>query len=355
MSDEPVQEINSFMTEGISPNKTNVDVVQYCRKPQSGNFSVERLHDDIRENLPSNINVSVRVNRYASNGLFKRLADILNSMKYQRDINHITGDVHYLSFLLRPSRTILTILDCVGLESYKGIKYWLYWFIWYWLPSRRCALIVVISKSTKEQVIKYVKCDPNKIRIIHCSVSDKFIRVPKSFNALSPRILHIGTAENKNLERHITALCNIPCTFVIVGELSETQLRALENSHINYENHKNLTAQEVVNEYISCDLLLFASIYEGFGIPIIEAQAIGRPVVTSNLWSMPEVAGDAAILVNPFDIDSIRAGVNLVISNSEFREGLVHKGYQNCKRFSAKNIGEQYAKTYLEVYGNTFK
>lgn len=325
-------------------------VVQFLRHPNVGYYSLERLHLDIRSNLTDDINVETRTNKYLSKGIFKRLSDAVVSSRHQGDVNHITGDVHYLSFFLRRNRTILTILDCVLLERSTGIKFWLIWFLWYWLPIRRCALILVISRATREQVLGYVNCDPGKVKVIHCNVSDDFKCTPKVFNAEFPRILHMGTSSNKNLERHIAALSGIFCTLVIVGELSQKEVLGLKDSGLSYENPKNLTSQQVIEEYINCDLLLFASTYEGFGMPIIEAQAVGRPVVTSNLWSMPEVAGDAAILVDPYDIESIKAGINMIIDSTEFREDLVRKGHENCKRFSAKEIGLQYTQTYQEVF-----
>jgi len=95
-------------------------------------------------------------------------------------------------------------------------------------------------------------------------------------------------------------------------------------------------------------MLVFASTYEGFGLPIVEAQATGRPVVTSNILSMPEVAGGAACLVDPFNVASIREGIAKVIQDSSYREYLVRLGFENVKRFQPENI----AKNYLDIYTN---
>jgi glycosyltransferase involved in cell wall biosynthesis len=98
-----------------------------------------------------------------------------------------------------------------------------------------------------------------------------------------------------------------------------------------------------------CDLLVFASTFEGFGLPIVEAQATGRPVVTSNIMSMPEVAGDAACLVDPFNVSSIREGVLKVINDSDYRNALVKAGFENVKRFQPEQIARQYAELYHEL------
>ena len=340
---------------GLSVARKTLKVVHYMRRQPPNIFSVERLHDDIRANLYDTISVNVRKNKNFSKGILKRLADAVSAIRFQADINHVTGDTHYLTFFLKRKITILTILDCIALERSRGIKFWMLWLFWYWLPEKCCSKIVVISEATKKQVIRHLNCDPEKIRVIYCNVSDAFKAQTKCFNDQAPRILHIGTSENKNLERHIEALVEVPCTFVVIGELSNLQLAKLETSGVNYENLSNLTLEEMVNEYRRCDLLLFSSLYEGFGLPIIEAQSVGRPVVTSNIWSMPEVAGKGAILVDPYSTKSIRLGIQKVINSSEYRENLINLGFENSKRFTAKNIGAEYSKLYLEIHQNALE
>jgi glycosyltransferase involved in cell wall biosynthesis len=96
-------------------------------------------------------------------------------------------------------------------------------------------------------------------------------------------------------------------------------------------------------------MVLFASTYEGFGLPIIEAQATGRPVVTSRVTAMPEVAGDGACLVDPYDVASIRSGVLRVLGDRGYRDSLVHRGFENVRRFEPGRIAAQYARLYEEV------
>lgn len=333
---------------------SSLKVVHFMRRPRSGIFSVEQLHADIRSNLDDTISVDVRENKYFSSGLFKRLADAVTAIRYQGDVNHVTGDTHYITFFLRRKTTILTILDCVPLERSRGVKFWLLWFFWFWLPEKCSSQIVVISEATKKQVVRHLNCDPRKIRVIHCNVSDEFKAHTKCFDENSPRILHIGTSENKNLERHIEALSQLSCTLVVIGELSSAQLAILETSGLKYENLSNLSREDVVNEYRRSDLLLFSSLYEGFGLPILEAQSVGRPVITSNIWSMPEVAGRGAVYVDPYSIESIRSGVIKVINSPEYRKNLIRLGFENSKKFTAKDIGAQYVRLYQEVSQNAF-
>jgi glycosyltransferase involved in cell wall biosynthesis len=88
-------------------------------------------------------------------------------------------------------------------------------------------------------------------------------------------------------------------------------------------------------------------------LPIVEGQAVGRPVVTSNCSSMAEVAGDSACLVDPLDVASIRAGVARVCGDADYRAELVRRGFENVKRFSARAVAEQYAALYREVAGQS--
>lgn len=323
-------------------------VTHYLRRPGYG-YSVERLYEDVRAHLPEDIQVSIFISRFFSRGLFGRLYDIVCAPRYQGDVNHVTGDVHFLTYLLNRRRSVLTILDCVTLERLRGFKRWLFWLFWYWLPEKRCAAITVISEATRRQVLQHLRCDPDKVRVIYCNVSDKFIPVQQQFNASRPRLLQIGTQANKNLERLAAALDGLDCILVIIGHLSHGQIYKLKQHRVCYENHADLSLDALVEQYHRCDVVVFPSTYEGFGLPIVEANAVGRAIVTSNIWSMPEVAGDAACLVDPFNVASIRTGICRVIEDEAYREHLVERGFENVKRFQIEVIAAQYAALYRSV------
>jgi glycosyltransferase involved in cell wall biosynthesis len=154
---------------------------------------------------------------------------------------------------------------------------------------------------------------------------------------------------NKNLPRLAKALRGLHCHLTIIGRLSGVQRDSLESEGIQFENLLDLTNAEVRQQYALADIVSFASTIEGFGMPILEAQATGRPVVTSNCSSMPEVAGDAACLVNPFDPQSIRTGISRIIADQGYRQSLVEKGYNNVLRFDRDKIAEQYLQLYKQV------
>ena len=172
----------------------------------------------------------------------------------------------------------------------------------------------------------------------------------KTFNTSNPRILHIGTGWNKNLERVIQALHGIPCVLVIIGKLTEDNLNLLDKHQINYENKVGISDEQMLQEYIDCDIVSFPSIFEGFGMPIIEGQAIGRPVVTSDREPMTEVAGDGAVLVNPEAVDSIRQGFIKIITDETFRDDIVKRGLLNVKHYSVDEITRQYCEVYSTLF-----
>jgi glycosyltransferase involved in cell wall biosynthesis len=324
-------------------------VTFFHRRPQGANYSIERLFDDVRLALPEGVEAKVAVSRFQSKGFWWRIYNILEAVFRQGDVNHVTGDVHFLTYLLRGKRTIITIHDLVTVHSLRGWRRTIFLFFWYWLPIKRAALVSVISESTKKDLLQYININPRKLRVIYNCVSDLFTPTPKKFNTEKPVVLQIGTGSNKNILRVAQALQGVTCHFRVIGRLNSDQLATLRQYGLEYSFVSDISDAQIIDEYCHCDMLVFASTYEGFGLPIIEAQAIGRPVVTSNILSMPEVAGVAASLVDPFEVASIRAGILKVINDPIYREELVSQGYENVTRFRAQKIAQEYADIYCSL------
>jgi glycosyltransferase involved in cell wall biosynthesis len=331
--------------------RKSIKVTHFQRKPTLGAYSLDRLFDDIRAAMPGDIKVEARESSFISRGLWRRVYNIVEAVFRQGDVNHITGDVHFLTYLLKRQRTVLTIHDCVSLERLSGIKRWILWLFWYRLPVRRSGAITVISEATMRELLKVVNCAPEKIQVIYDCVSECFCPEEQPFTSSCPRILHVGTTKNKNIDRVAEALADINCRWVIVGRLSSAQRTMIESYDIDYENHVGLSDETLLEQYKLADMLVFASTYEGFGLPIVEANAVGRPVVSSALYSMPEVAGDAACLVDPYDVGSIRAGILRVIEDADYRDRLVKAGFGNVERFRPAVIAGQYAQLYRKMSG----
>lgn len=323
-------------------------LVYFQRRPNSSNHSIERVFATVRGELRG-IESRVSICRFESRGIFKRLYNMLGAALVQGDVNHITGDVHYVALLLRKNRTILTVHDCGTMLRLRGVRRLLFQWMWLRLPVIRCSVVTVISEHTKREILRYTSCLERKIRVVPDPVGTEFRPALKVFNADKPRILQIGTNKNKNLELLTAALSGIRCKLDIIGLLSLEAQRMLECSGIDYESAAGLSDAEVAAKYREADLVAFCSTYEGFGMPIIEAHAVGRAVVTSDREPMVSVAGGAACLVDPDDPKSIRAGILKVIEDRDYGQELVRRGFENAKRFSAEAVAQMYMAIYREL------
>jgi glycosyltransferase involved in cell wall biosynthesis len=327
-------------------------VLFYQRRPRPlGNFSLEAIFEDVRIRLANDIKSTTRISHFYSNGFLRRCLIALDAWWHQKRLTHITGDIHFAALLLKRQNCILTVLDCGDLVGGRGWKQKLRKLVWFDLPVWKAAKITTISEAAKRDIVALTGCSESKISVIPVAISERFQRIEQSFNAACPRVLQVGCAINKNIERLAVALQGINCQLSIVGQPTASQLNALNQANIDFEYFPRLSDEEILEQYAASDIVAFASTYEGFGMPIIEAQTIGRVVVTSNCSSMPEVAGTGALLVDPLDVRSIREGIQRIISDSVLRESLIQNGFENAKRFDAETIAQQYLNTYIEFSG----
>lgn len=326
-------------------------IVHLMRRARRNEVSIERVYEDVRQAMDDRCEVDVWTCPFYSSGFWSRLANMWQARRLRGDVLHVTGDVHYLTFLLNRKRTVLTVHDLTKLDRLKGMRRRIFWFLWYWLPVLCSRKVITISECTRRHLLDAVKCDPAKVDVIHNSVSAEFRPYKYWFNTSYPRILQIGTGWNKNVERVAEALAGIPCKLAIIGELSEEQVSILRRHGIDFESQSGLSRVGLLSQYVVADLVVFASVYEGFGLPIVEAQAVGRPVVTSNIYSMPEVAGEGARLVDPLDVRDIRQGILDIIRDESYRDRLVEQGFRNVERFKPATIADRYIALYQEVAG----
>jgi len=287
--------------------------------------------------------------RCLSRGFWPRLRNILAVWNQHADIYHVTGDIHYVCCVLPKRRTVLTVHDCEILHRLNGWKRAIVHFLWYILPTRYVTRITVNSEETKRQLLRAVTFPPDRIHVIPVSVSPLYQPSPRPFNSEFPRILQVGTKANKNVPRLVQALRGLPCHLDIVGPVDATLRQLLQDCQIVWTGWERLTDEQLAERYREADIIAFVSTHEGFGMPIVEAQSVERVCITSNCSSMPEVAGTAACLVNPFDVESIRTGVLRLLSDRVYRETLVAAGRKNRVRYDAKTIAKQFACIYEHV------
>lgn len=316
----------------------------------SGVFSVERLFDDVRAALPPGFEIRRRLNRFPSRGMLGRLYDACAAGLQRGRVNHVLGDVHYLAWFLPRRRTVLTVLDCVSLERLQGMHRLTFWLLWYWWPLRHAAHVTVLSQFGREALQRNVRYPANRIHVIPPPLSAEFSAMPRPDVADGVRLLQVGAHPNKNLTRVIEAVVGLPVTLVIVGAVTMADRQRMQALGIGFESHVNLDRAGLLEQYRRASIVVFASTYEGFGLPIIEAQAVGRPVLTSNVDPMPEAAGGAACLVDPFDVADIRRGLRLLLDDAAYGDALVERGYANAARYAPDRIAGEYAAIYRALY-----
>ena len=327
--------------------------ILYIERKPSESVSIERVFKQIAKSLSKKRFEVLFDHVPFSNDTISTIKNLILYRNPTADIYHITGHIHYIALLLPKKCTVLTIHDVRILYIRKGIRRYILKKLFFDLPVKRLRYITAISEATKREIILHTNCDEKKIRVIENPLMDSvFLKDVKKFNKKYPLILQIGTTDNKNLENLIRALKDIDCCLRIIGSLDSEIVKLLRDNQINYENDFGLDDSEIRNEYEKADIVAFCSTYEGFGLPIIEAQAMGKPVITSNLDPMKEVAGNAAVLVNPFDFESIRSGFLQIINDENLRNDLIEKGLENIRRFESKHIADLYENLYLEIMDN---
>lgn len=285
-----------------------------------------------------------------SNRLLGIVKNLLFFKPREADLYHVTGHIHYIALRLPADRTILTIHDLGFLHTRRGLRRLVLKKLFLDWPLRKLKYITAVSQKTKDEILDYTNCDPDKIQVIDNPLTDGFgASSSKVFDTERPTILQVGIADNKNIPRLAEAIKGLPCRLLITGSLDSELSSLLSTAGIDYEIKGFLERSEIIDLYRGADLVTFCSTYEGFGLPIIEAQACGKPVITSNLSPMKEVGGGAVVLVDPHDAADIRRGILKVIESADLRKKLVSDGLENVRRFDPKPIGKKYEMLYLEV------
>jgi glycosyltransferase involved in cell wall biosynthesis len=253
------------------------------------------------------------------------------------------------------SNQILTIHDTAHLEHSEWYnKYFAMWYKWL-LPrlSNKVKHIITVSNYSRERIIEVLNVHPSRITSIPLGADKKFLEIggkPKSelnkilnkYKLPKDYVLAVATiTPRKNIKRILQAWGilegrKIDFPLVIVGtariaSAGNIKIEKVPNNvmFLGYVPDEDLPAL-----YRGAMAFIFASLYEGFGLPILEAMASGTPVITSNITSMPEIADDAAITVDPFDAESIACGIEQVLENKDLREELITKGLKRVQHFT---------------------
>lgn len=228
--------------------------------------------------------------------------------------------------------------------------------------------IIAISNATKNDIVKFYGIDPNKIRVIYQTCDDAFKaraslelrkQVRKEFNLPQKFMLYVGSViERKNLLGLVQALHLIPeenrITLVVIGD--GTSYMAKVKAYIESNNLEKWVQflSEVPFSYFpaiyqSADLMCYPSIYEGFGIPVLEGLYSKIPVITSKISSLPEAGGNAALLVDPFKPSEIAEAIQNVLQDAELRELMLERAVEHLKKFDSEILTRNLMRNYKEL------
>mgnify|MGYP001112395516 CR=1 FL=1 len=273
--------------------------------------------------------------------------------------------------LLSPCKTLMVVPD-VGYYLYP--EFWkgrdvLYLKLMIPLYLRKATRVIVVSHTSKEDIIKFTGVDKSKIVAVYVA-TDIFTgpldlsfveKVKAKYSLPSKFILHVGLIyPGKNVERLIQAFAKLTKKFsyklVLVGGFKWKYTRIFDLiEKFNLKDKVIMTnwipRSELPVFYKLADLFAFPSLYEGFGVPVLEAMAWGCPVVTSSTGAIPEIAGDAALIVNPRSVDEIYKAMVRVLEDGKLREELVSKGYARAKKFSWEKSARETLSVFTELEG----
>lgn len=235
----------------------------------------------------------------------------------------------------------------------------------------KASKVIAVSESTKKSIKQLFKTPNQKIEVVYEGFAQEKKKITKreianiknKFKIENKFIFYIGTLEpRKNLAAAIRAFDNLlnknyqkykDYQFIIAGAKGwkyDDIFEAIKNSksghvrYINYVSHKEKVA---LLQEASC--FVFPSLWEGFGLPVLEAMSLGTPVITSNLSSLPEVAGKAALLVNPRKVNELQKALEKILSSTKIQKSLSQKGRKQSRKFSWKKCARQTLKIYEKI------
>ncbi|MEM4230902.1 MAG: glycosyltransferase family 1 protein [Candidatus Pacearchaeota archaeon] len=294
-------------------------------------------------------------------GLSRRL------MSYKEKIDVFFSPTHYLPFVTR-GPSVIAILDVSYLHFPELFRKKDLYQLKFWgkYSMNKAKKIITISRASKNDIIKEYGVNPSKVVVIYPGIKEisnikyklsDMDKLKKKYKISGNYILFVGTIQpRKNIARLIEAFSKLETDLdlVIIGKkgwMWEDILKAPQKFGI--ENRVKFLHEvpddELPTFYKNAVCFVLPSLYEGFGLPILEAMKFGCPVLASNVSSLPEAGGDAALYCNPENVDDIAKNLESIIQNSELREQLVKKGFEQVKKFSWENAARETLKVLEEI------
>lgn len=282
----------------------------------------------------------------------------LNNYDIFHIVDHSYGN---LAYFLSKDKTIITCHDLIQLKTNIGTWRSRLFFRFYLLGLKRAKKIIADSKNTKKDIIDILNISSEKIKVVPLVSINKNIFTKLDKKVIKQKyelrdeyiLLSVGGFAYKNTLLILKTLNKLKKEFpkirlIKIGDFTEEESKFIKEK--NLENliikKKNLSEKEIVEMYNLADILVFPSLYEGFGIPPLEAMACGTPVIVSNTSSLPEVVGNAGILINPYSVNELTDAIKKIKNNKNIQKDLIKKGLKNLQRFDKKKIIEKISKIY---------
>lgn len=306
----------------------------------SGMGGIGRFADSIKHQLPN-----VRLKKFSNSPASP--FSVLKNSKIKKDGNDLVLFPGYIPPLFSRADFIFTIHDLNHLDrsdNSNRLKR-IFYNVFIRRGCCKAKYIFTVSEFSKEKIIDWAGVNPDKVINVGNGVDEKYNENVIPFNPGYPYFLSVSNRKpHKNEKRIIEAFFNADLNFeiklVFTGK-STTEL-------VDFINRKGNLSRVVFTGYIDESMLpslykgalalVFPSLYEGFGLPVIEAMACGTPVITSTTTSLPEVAGDAALLVDPMSVAEISNSILRIVNEPELRNNLIARGYSRTKVFTWDNV-----------------
>jgi glycosyltransferase involved in cell wall biosynthesis len=280
---------------------------------------------------------------------------------------------HYVLPPLTPCKSVVTIHDCIHLRFPQYMRRLGYAYARgsLWMATHQANRIMTVSEASKRDILDYFHVPPSKIDVIYNGIDERFstpppdedvARVRERYQLDDPFILYAGNIKpHKNIERTIEAFHLLrrggefdQVKLVIIGD-EIAKYAALRHAVHRHKLHKYVRFFGFVPDrtlailYRLSAVFVFPSLYEGFGLPPLEAMASGTPVITSNVSSLPEVVGDAALLVDPLQPEAIADAMRRVLTDATLRGTLSARGLERARHFSWERSIARVREIYGEV------
>ncbi len=288
-------------------------------------------------------------------------------IRYQRlckaplaDVNHVVDyGFGHLLYSLQPEKSVVTFHDAIVFKL-PDVSRRTRFAVRYSLRAvRRAARVITDSENSKRDFLELVDYPADRVRVVHLGIDPAFRpltdtdAIRKRYKLPDHFILHVGhTLPYMNIEGTLRALEHLDVPLVkIGGDFSSEQNTLIDQLRLRsrIQHLGRISLADLPAVYNSASALLYIPLYAGFGLPPLEAMACGTPVICSNRGSLPEIVGDAAIVVNPDDAKSAADAVSKLIADTKLRESYRERGLLNTQRFSWEKTARETLAIYREV------